>query len=220
MRILLTGADGALGLVTAQILKQRGAVVAQLHGSGGEGETDAFVLAAGDLGDPANAQAVVARAAELVGGFDAVIHLVGGFKWVETQASTLADWRGLFSVNVETAVVTLQAALPHLADGGAIVLVGAHSAEPAGPGFGPYGAAKSSIARLTEALAAELRPRGVRVNAVLPSIIDTPANRRDMPQADPSDWTSPQAIAETIAFLAGPASRAVTGALIPVTNAA
>ncbi len=218
MRILLTGADGALGVVVAKTLAARGAIVAQLRGVLGDG--GAYVFEAGDLGDPENAQTVVERAAGRIGGFDAIVHLVGGFKWVETEASTLADWRGLFAANVETAVVTVQAALPHLSDRGSIVLVGAHSAQPAGAGFGPYGAAKSGIARLTEALAAELRPRGVRVNAVLPSIIDTPANRRDMPQANPADWTTPGAIADTIDFLAGPGSRAITGALIPVTNAA
>lgn len=219
MRILLTGADGALGAVAAAAFAAAGDQVAAVQGARSSDDLAAGVLAAGDLADPANAKAVVDRAAGHLGGLDAVVHLVGGFKWLPVADSSLEDWRGLFSANLETAVATVQAALPHLTSGGAIVLVGAHAAQPAGTGFGPYGAAKASVARLAEALAAELKPRGVRVNAVLPSIIDTPQNRKDMPEADPSAWTSPAAIADVLRFLVDPKARAITGALIPVTNA-
>jgi NAD(P)-dependent dehydrogenase (short-subunit alcohol dehydrogenase family) len=219
MRVLLTGANGALGTVVAATLRASGAQVAALHGAGSD-DPATGVFVAGDLADPQNARAVVSRAADHLGGLDAVVHLVGGFKWLTVADSVLDDWRGLYAANLETAVSTLQAALPRLVDGGAIVLVGAHSAQPAAAGFGPYGAAKAGVARLTEALAAEQRPRGVRVNAILPAIIDTPQNRKDMPQADPALWTSPAAIADVIGFLVGPHARAITGALIPVTNAA
>ena len=220
MHILLTGADGALGTIVRQVLAQAGHQVAGLAGALQADQADQGLLAAGDLADPAAARAVVDRAAARLGRFDAVVHLVGGFKWTTIEDSSLADWKAMFSGNVETAVATIQAALPHLGERASIVLVGANAAQPAGTGFGPYGAAKSAVARLTEALASELKPRGVRANAILPAIIDTPANRREMPDADPSGWTSPQAIAEVILFLVGPQSRAITGALIPVTNAA
>jgi NAD(P)-dependent dehydrogenase (short-subunit alcohol dehydrogenase family) len=85
-------------------------------------------------------------------------------------------------------------------------------------GMGAYAASKSGVHRLTEALAEELADSGVTVNAILPSIIDTPTNRKDMPDADFSQWVKPQAIADVILFLASPAARAVTGALIPVTR--
>jgi len=220
MRILLTGADGALGTVVAQAFRAAGDQVAALHGARADDDVAASVFAAGDLSDPIVARDVVARAADHLGGLDAVVHLVGGFKWLTVAESSLEDWRGLFSSNLGTAVATLQAALPHITDGGAIVMVGAASAQPASAGFGPYGAAKAGVARLTEALAAELRPRGVRVNAVLPAIIDTPQNRKDMPDADPATWTSPTAIADVLRFLTSTQARAITGALIPVTNAA
>jgi NAD(P)-dependent dehydrogenase (short-subunit alcohol dehydrogenase family) len=84
--------------------------------------------------------------------------------------------------------------------------------------MGAYAASKSAVARLTESLAEELKGRDVTVNAVLPSIIDTPANRAEMPGADASDWVEPDALAEVILFLASPAGRAISGALIPVTR--
>ena len=99
------------------------------------------------------------------------------------------------------------------------IVSGANGAEPSGMGMGPYAASKSAVVRLTKSLAAEIGPGGVRINWVLPGIIDTPANRAEMPDADPGTWASPQAIAEAAAFLVSPAARAIHGALIPVTNA-
>ena len=84
--------------------------------------------------------------------------------------------------------------------------------------MGAYAASKSAVHRLTEALAEELKATSVTVNAVLPSIIDTPANRADMPEADPTKWVAPADLATTILFLASPEARAITGALLPVTG--
>ena len=111
-----------------------------------------------------------------------------------------------------------QAAVPHLlAHGrGCIVNVGALAATSAASGLGAYAAAKSGVARLTEAMAEEFKDRGITVNAVLPSILDTPANRADMPQADVTRWVQPIALARVIAFLLSDAAAPVTGALIPV----
>lgn len=220
MRVLLTGADGALGVVVAQAFAAAGDSVAALHGRARRDDLSTAVFAAGDLADPANAAAVVGRASAFLGGFDAVVHLAGGFRWRTVADAEFDDWQSLFSANLGSAVATLRAALPQLVDGGAVVLVGAASAQPAGAGFGPYGAAKSGVARLTEALAAEQGGRGVRVNAILPAIIDTPRNRQDMPDVDPATWTSTDAIADVVRFLVSPQARAITGALIPVTNAA
>lgn len=101
--------------------------------------------------------------------------------------------------------------------GGAIVNVGANGALKAGAGFGPYAASKEGVHKLTEAMADELKGR-VRVNAVLPSTIDTPANRKDMPDADPKKWVTPDDLAKVMLFLASDDARAVTGALMPVTG--
>ena len=102
--------------------------------------------------------------------------------------------------------------------GGSIVNVGAGAAAKAGAGMGAYAASKSGVARLTEALAEELKDRAITVNAVLPSIIDTPTNRADMPDADTATWVKPAAVAEVILFLASPAARSISGALIPISR--
>jgi NAD(P)-dependent dehydrogenase (short-subunit alcohol dehydrogenase family) len=122
-------------------------------------------------------------------------------------------------MNVLTALSASRAALSGLKKSrGSIVNVGANAALHAAAGMGPYTAAKAGVHRLTEALAEELRPSGVRVNAVLPSIIDTPANRRDMPDADKSAWVAPEDLARVILFLASAEASAVNGALVPVTK--
>lgn len=153
-----------------------------------------------------------------MGGIDALVHVAGTFSWKKVADSQVDDWRALYSANVETTLAMVKACIPAMRTGASIVAVGAASAEPAGAGMAAYAAAKSGVARLIEALAQELAPRGIRANAVLPSSIDTPQNRADMPDLDPATWTSPAAIADTISFLAQPRSRAISGALIPVTH--
>ena len=125
------------------------------------------------------------------------------------EERTLARLRGLRSDLIDPAIA---------AHHGRIVNVGAQSALQAASGFGPYAASKSAVHRLTESLAAELKLKGVTVNAVLPSIIDTPLNRRDMPKADFDRWVAPADLAAVMLFLASDEAKAVTGALIPVTG--
>ena len=101
---------------------------------------------------------------------------------------------------------------------GWIVNVSAMGALKAAPAMGAYAVAKSAVLRLTEAMAGELRERGINVNCVLPSIIDTPANRADMPGADPARWVSREALADVILFLASERARAIHGAGVPVVG--
>jgi len=219
MKIIVTGASGALGTVVVQTLVARGHQVAAIDRKIHDGLPETVTqVAAGDLATPDHARSAVETAVTALGGLDGLIHLAGGFRWLPVADSKPEDWRSLFSDNVETALSMIQACLPALGEGASIVCVSAASAQPAGAGMGPYGAAKSGVARLVEALAQELKPRGIRVNAILPSIIDTPRNRADMPDADPKAWTSPAAIADVLAFLIGPEARAINGALLPVTN--
>ena len=158
-------------------------------------------------------------AAGRTGRIDALLNLAGGFRWQTLADGDPAAWPLLYSMNAGATVAACRAALPHLLAGpnGAIVNVGAAGALKAAAGMGPYAASKAAVHKLTESLAEELKGR-VRVNAVLPSIIDTPANRKDMPDADPAAWVAPADLAAVILFLASPAARAVTGALLPVTS--
>lgn len=220
MRIVVTGAGGTLGRAVVQAFADRGdevaAIVRRRLGDLPDGVKQVI---AGDLTDPDSATAALGdAAAALGGGIDALIHLVGSFEWSTVEQSRSETWRRLFADNVETTLGAVQAALPWIGDGGTILCVGAAAAERAGAGMAPYAAAKSGVARMVEALSTELRPRGIRVNAILPAIIDTPQNRADMPDTDPARWTTPAAIADVVLFLASVQARAISGALIPVTH--
>ncbi len=154
------------------------------------------------------------------GRIDALLNIAGGFRWETMEAGDAATWERMFAINLKTALNASRAALPHLLESGAgrIVNVGAQPANHATAGMGAYAASKAAVHRLTESLADELKLKGVTVNAVLPSIIDTPANRADMPKAEFDRWVSPADLAAVMLFLASDEARAVTGALIPVTG--
>jgi NAD(P)-dependent dehydrogenase (short-subunit alcohol dehydrogenase family) len=153
-----------------------------------------------------------------LGSIDALLNIAGGFTWRRLDDDDFAAWDMMYAINLKTAASASKAALPHLVrSGGAIVNVGAAGAVKAGAGMGAYASSKAGVHRLTESLAEEMKGR-VRVNAVLPSILDTPQNRKDMPNADPTDWVQPRDLAKVMLFLASEDARAVTGALVPVTG--
>jgi NAD(P)-dependent dehydrogenase (short-subunit alcohol dehydrogenase family) len=224
--VLVTGAAGALGRAVCTHFAARGGGLALL-----DRDSEALAALARELAgaevlplatDLLDAEAVgasVDKAAARFGGIRAAIHLAGGFAMGppvhETPAAT---WQRMLDLNVNTMLNSAAAVVPLMrrARRGFIVNVGAASAVRGAAKMGPYIASKSALMRLTESMAAELREDGINVNAVLPTIIDTPANRASMPDADPRRWVAPQALAEVIGFLASDAARAVHGALIPV----
>jgi NAD(P)-dependent dehydrogenase (short-subunit alcohol dehydrogenase family) len=124
----------------------------------------------------------------------------------------------MHKTNLLTAVNATRAALPLMNANGRIVYIGAAGSVKPGAGMGPYAASKAGVAKLTEALAEEVKDRNITVNAILPSIIDTPANRVDMPKSDFSRWVQPEQIADLIVFLLSDRASAITGALIPITG--
>jgi NAD(P)-dependent dehydrogenase (short-subunit alcohol dehydrogenase family) len=154
------------------------------------------------------------------GRIDALVNVAGGFLWEKIESGAPQNWERMFALNLKTTLNASQAALPYLVASGAgrIVNVGALAALKAGAGMGPYAASKSGVHRFTESLAEEFKGRSVTVNAVLPSTIDTPANRTSMPDADFSKWVAPGDLAAVILFLASREAGAVTGALVPVTG--
>jgi NAD(P)-dependent dehydrogenase (short-subunit alcohol dehydrogenase family) len=220
MHVIITGASGHLGRAILDSFLQAGHRVAAIDRHEAPAERDGLHwLRCADLSSPSEVEPALASAKAWLGDIDALVLVAGAFAWAELAESSPELWQKMFAANVLTTVVPVRASLPLLKDGAAIVAIGAASAQPAGAGMAAYAAAKSAVARLIEATAEEMRPRGIRANVVLPRIIDTPQNRRDMPDADPADWTSPDAIAAVVQFLAGPQSRAINGAGIPVTNA-
>jgi NAD(P)-dependent dehydrogenase (short-subunit alcohol dehydrogenase family) len=153
------------------------------------------------------------------GTIDALANIAGGFEWVMTEQTDAGIWRRMYEMNVLTAVSASVSAIAGLTRSkGSIVNIGANAALKAGAGMGAYTAAKAGVHRLTEGLAEELRPAGVRVNAVLPSIIDTPTNRLSMPDADFTAWLSPLEVAKVILFLVSSEATAVNGVLLPLTK--
>jgi NAD(P)-dependent dehydrogenase (short-subunit alcohol dehydrogenase family) len=219
--IAVTGAAGALGSQVAEILAQAGFGVVGIDKAGTIPQTQALALALGgvDLLDESSTQAAFARIKGALGSIDGLVNIAGGFRWETVAKGSVDTWDLLYQMNVRTALIASRAALPLFrASGGAIVNIGAAAAQKAGLGMGAYAASKAGVARLTESLAEELKDKSIRVNAILPSIIDTPANRKEMPDAPFDRWVTPASLAEVIRFLLSPGSRDITGALIPVTG--
>jgi len=219
--IVITGALGALGRVVAQTAVARGARVAGVDHAQAQVQPTPSRLEIGgvDLSDPAQAKQAIDAVAAHFGRIDALVNIAGGFTFEAVAEGDTTSWQRMYALNVLTALNASREALPHLAasSAGRIVNVGAMGALQAGAGMGPYAASKAGVHRLTEALAAEWKGK-ITVNAVLPSTIDTPANRASMPKADFAKWVAPQELAEVILFLASDAASAVTGALIPVSG--
>ncbi|MBP0114135.1 SDR family oxidoreductase [Bradyrhizobium vignae] len=217
--LIVTGAFGALGRVVAETAQARGARVAGVdHAlSQSPAKPESIAIGGVDLSDPAQAKTAIDAAAKHFGRLDALINIAGGFAFETVGDGDIATWQRMHALNVLTALNTSRAALPHLlsSKAGRIINIGAIGALQAGSGMGPYAASKAGVHRLTEALAHEWKGK-ITVNAVLPSIIDTKANRADMPKADFSKWVKPQELAEVILFLASDAASGITGALIPV----
>jgi NAD(P)-dependent dehydrogenase (short-subunit alcohol dehydrogenase family) len=221
----ITGAFGVLGSAVARAAADEGARLAlidfaDLAPPDMPSGPDVLVLGGVDLTDAVAASAAIDALADRFGGVDALLNIAGGFSWNTLETSLAEGWHRLFLINVQTAANASRAAIPHLrrSTAGRIVNVGANAALKASMGMGPYAASKAGVHSLTESLAEELKADGVTVNAVLPSILDTPTNRADMPKADFASWVRPEELAAVMLFLASEKASAVTGALIPVTG--
>lgn len=220
--VLITGAAGALGRHVARAFAARGdrlllldrdaAALREAHGPDGPGQRSRAV----DLLD-----ATAVREALAGEPIEVLAHLVGGFRMGEAVHETAdATWSAMFDLNLHSFLRTAGAVVPGMlaAGRGRIVCVGALSAREGQPQMGAYVASKAALQRAAEAMAAELAPRGLRVNCVLPSVIDTPANRAAMPDADPAGWVDPADLAGTLVWLSGDGARGVQGVSLPVTG--
>ena len=238
--VIVTGASGNLGRAVVRAFAGLGARIALVDRNAaavddalaelarhGYADNTRFMPAIGDLLDQAQVTAMVAAIAHRFGGVHVLCNLAGGFRMGEAvHETTDANWNFLFDINARTVLHAARAVVPQMltqpanAHGtrGKIINVGAYGAQRGAAMMGAYGASKATVISITESMAAELREQGVNVNCVLPTIIDTPQNRADMPGADHTRWVAPEALAEVIVFLASDAARAVHGAALPVTG--
>lgn len=222
--VIVTGGFGVLGSALTRLLLERGAQVAALDLN----EVPASLAATADflplgkvnLTETASAEQAMSRVVDTFGHIDAVVNVAGGFAWETFESGSLDTWDRLYQMNVRTAIVSTKAALPHIlsAGNGRVVNVSALAANKAGLGVSAYAASKAGVARFTESLAEELKQRDVTVNAVMPSIIDTPTNRADMPDQDFTAWVTPEALSAVIAFLLSAEGQVITGACLPVSG--
>lgn len=219
--VAITGGFGVLGEAVGRAFSAAGWSVALLDVAPAPAAPPDGALALGgvDLTSLEAAGGAFDKVVRELGRLDAVINVAGGFRWEPLADGALETWDLMYRMNVRTAATSSKAALAHLprTGGGRIVNIASASAIKPGAGMGAYAASKSGVMRLTEALAEEHKG-AVTVNAILPGMIDTPQNRKDMPNADFSKWVRPADIANVIVFLASDAAQAVTGALIPVTG--
>ena len=216
---IVTGGAGALGLAVCKALSGAGAkVIAIDHGVIPAEQPG---IGGVDLSDASKARAAVDKAVAELGGLYALINVAGGFRFETLGEGKVETWDFLYTVNLKTALCASMAALPHLRKNkaGRVINIGAAAAaKPASAGMGAYTASKAGVLKLTESLADELKQEGITVNAILPTTIDTPANRKDMPKSDFSKWVKPEEIAALIAFLLSDDASAITGANIPIAG--
>lgn len=210
--VVITGALGGLGRTVCAVAEAQGARVIRLDIARDENLPDCYAV------DLTNADAT-RELIQSFGPFDSLVNLAGGFTMgTESWDSSDEQWDLMFSLNVSTMRNAIKAAVPVLLEQqeGSIVNVGAFGAREGQGLMGAYCASKAVVMRLTETLAEELKTKGINVNAVLPTVIDTDANRSAMPENNPADWVSPDDLANVICFLLSPAAKAVHGALLPV----
>ncbi len=215
-KMIVTGGAGVLGSSVAAVARKQGAEVFLVDVIDQPQEVTGSYFQV----DLLDAKAVSAFFDD-IGDFDCLANIAGGFDMGPTVWESSDElWDSMFSINVTTLRRVLSAAIPKMigAGRGSVVNVGAMGALKAGGNMGAYAAAKSTVMRLTESLSDEVKHKGINVNAVLPTLIDTPRNRADMPGSDFAEWVDPVDLANVVCFLSSSQSRAIHGALVPVTG--
>lgn len=224
--VLITGPAGGLGQAVTRKFAEAGARLALIERSeeklhrAFDDLKDAILIGDVDVTSEDSVERAVQMLIKQTGRIDVLVNIAGGWQGGEPVYETdpsIFDF--LMNLNAKSVFLMARAVVPHMLDrgeGGAIVSVAAKAALQAGATNGIYSASKSAIVHITESMAAKLKHQNINVNCVLPSIIDTPANREMMSSADFSKWVAPEALADVILFLASDAARAIHGAAIPV----
>jgi NAD(P)-dependent dehydrogenase (short-subunit alcohol dehydrogenase family) len=219
--VLVTGANGGLGIHVTQAFLGAGAKVVGTSPRIQQSDFDSpnFVAMAGEISSADIAKALVAQVVKRFGRLDVLAHSIGGFAGGQSIADTDdATFQRMFDLNVNSGFHILRAAIPPLraTSDGRIIAIGSRAALEPGAGVGAYSAAKAAMVSMVRTAALENKDAGLRANVILPGTMDTPANRKAMPNADTSKWVRPAAVASLIVWLAGDAGRDVNGAAIPV----
>ncbi len=209
--VLITGAGGGLGTVVTQAFLEAGASVAAVSRSGTE--------ISADLTRPGEAARAVAAVRARFGRLDVLLHLAGGFEGGTPVAQTDDGvWNRMFDLNLNAAFYCARAVLPSMIEAGygRVVAIGSKTAVDPVATLAAYGASKAALVALVRTIALEVKRSGVTANVVLPSVIDTPANRVAEPGADFSRWVRPESIARLLLWLASEAAADVNGAVVPI----
>jgi NAD(P)-dependent dehydrogenase (short-subunit alcohol dehydrogenase family) len=217
------GAAGSLGRATAIALADRGltVVVVDRNDQALTELPDSIRAEVGDATNPATAKSLIDRIAGDVGSPDILVNTIGTFRLADALSTTPEDFQLMVNVNLGAALWLSQAVAPYLQQkgSGAIVHVSARPGLEPSAGMAAYSASKAALAHLTRILDVELRPHGIRVNAVAPQLIDTAANRASFPAEALAHAVAPEAIADVIAFLVSDAAAPVSGAIVPAYGA-
>lgn len=207
--VVITGATGSLGTAVVEAFRSQGDQVVGVSRSSGDFKAD--------LSRPDEAEDLVRRVVERHGRIDVLVHTTGGYEAGGTVAETGLDvWHRMMDLNFHAAVHTMRAVLPVLREGGRIVAVGSRAGVQFSSGLAAYSASKAALNALIQTIALEVKDRGITANAVLPSTIDTSANRSWGTAEQAARWVTPQSLADVILWLASETAADVNGALIPV----
>jgi NAD(P)-dependent dehydrogenase (short-subunit alcohol dehydrogenase family) len=219
--VLVTGANGGLGKYVTQAFLDAGATVVgtsrKIQAS--DFDNSNFTALAAEISASAGARTLVDQVEERFGKLDVLAHTVGGFAGGQSIADTDdATFQRMFDLNLNSVFHILRAAVPLLRKtaNGRIIAIGSRAALEPGAGVGAYSASKAAMVSLIRTVALENKDAGLTANVILPGTMDTPANRKAIPNADVSKWVQPASVAELVVWLAGEAGRDVNGAMIPV----
>lgn len=219
--VLVTGANGGLGTHVTQAFLEAGSTVVGTSRKIKQSEFPVpnFTAFPAELSSGEAARAVVDQILKRFGKLDVVVHTVGGFAGGQSVADTDdSTFQQMLDVNLNSVFHILRATIPALRQtgDGRLIAIGSRAAVDPGPGVGAYSASKAAMVSLIRTAAAENKDAGLRANVILPGTIDTPANRKAMPNSDFSKWVPPSAIASLIVWLAGDAGNQINGAVIPI----
>lgn len=214
--IIVTGACGSLGRAVVAELAARGDHVVAVDRIADDVPGAASVEAV-DLTDGAEVDGFYQRLISESRAIAGLVNVAGGFVWEPMLEGSANSWDYMYRINLKTVVSSCRVAFGRFDEAASIVNIGAAASERPGVGMAPYAASKAGVRALTESLAEELRNDKIRVNAILPTILDTPANRAAMPEVNPAMWVTPARVAKVIAFLLLDDAAAITGVSIPLS---